>query len=82
MAWAQTVQRCVELPPSEGGYGFHLVRGLGGHGYGRKLHAPPFVSNVVPSQSGEWHEGNQPIEAGTLLAVEPMIGVLPVGMLP
>lgn len=70
MAWARAVQGCVEEE-----FKFHLVRGLGGHGYGRKLHAPPFVSNVVPSQSGEWHEGNQPIEAGTLLAVEPMIGV-------
>ncbi len=70
MAWARAVQTCVEEE-----FKFHLVRGLGGHGYGRKLHAPPFVSNVVPSQPGEWQEGNQPIEAGTLLAVEPMIGV-------
>ncbi len=70
MEWAKAVQACVEDE-----YKFHLVRGLGGHGYGRKLHAPPFVSNVVPSRPGEWAEGGMRIEEGTLLAVEPMIGV-------
>ena len=49
--WARAVQNCVERD-----YGFFLVRGLGGHGYGRTLHAPPFVSNVVPSYPGEWNE--------------------------
>ena len=33
--WARTVQGVVERE-----YGFHLVRGLGGHGYGKKLHEP------------------------------------------
>lgn len=75
MAWAQAVQRCVESPPSEGGYGFHLVRGLGGHGYGRKLHAPPFVSNVTPTSAYEWPDAFLRCEPGTLLAVEPMIAV-------
>jgi methionyl aminopeptidase len=75
LAWAQAVQRCVESPPGEGGYGFHLVRGLGGHGYGRKLHAPPFISNVVPGTPYEWPEALNACEPGTLLAVEPMIAV-------
>ena len=70
LAWAQAVQECVE---SE--YGFHLVRGLGGHGYGRSLHAPPFISNVVPTFSGEWPDSETECTPGTLVAVEPMIAV-------
>lgn len=70
MAWAQAVQNHVEKIA-----GFHLIRGLGGHGYGRRLHEPPFVSNVVPTYSGEWPDGAKPCEPGTLLAVEPMIAV-------
>jgi methionyl aminopeptidase len=68
--WARVVQGHVE-----GECGFHLVRGLGGHGYGRKLHAPPFVSNIVPTHAGEWPESMTSPEPGTLLAVEPMIAV-------
>ncbi len=72
--WAREVQACVEgLPPS--GYGFHLVRGLGGHGYGRKLHAPPFIANTTPTHPGEWPDAMTKAEPGTLLAVEPMIAV-------
>ena len=56
-------------------YGFHLIRGLGGHGYGRKLHTPPWISNVVPHSMQEWPDGNQLIEPGALVAVEPMIGI-------
>lgn len=70
MDWARAVQRHVEEE-----CGFHLIRGLGGHGYGRKLHEPPFVSNVVPSYPGEWGDANAPCLPGTLLAVEPMIAV-------
>jgi methionyl aminopeptidase len=70
LAWARVVQEHVE-----GRCGFHLVRGLGGHGYGRKLHAPPFISNVVPSFTGEWPDAHSPCEPGTLVAVEPMIAV-------
>lgn len=55
--------------------GLHLVRGLGGHGYGRQLHAPPFVSNVVPRFPNEWPDAGRPCEPGTLVAVEPMIAV-------
>jgi len=68
--WARTVQGCVE-----GDYGFHLVRGLGGHGYGRSLHAPPFVSNVVPGGPFEWPDATRSPEPGTLIALEPMLAV-------
>jgi methionyl aminopeptidase len=54
---------------------FCLVRGLGGHGYGRELHAAPFVANVVPSYPGEWPEAWKEIKPGLLVAVEPMIAV-------
>lgn len=68
--WAKTVQGYVETE-----CGFGLIRGLGGHGYGRTLHAPPFVSNVVPGYSGEWPDSRVICEPGMLLAVEPMIAV-------
>jgi len=70
MEWARTVQHHVERE-----CGFHLIRGLGGHGYGRKLHAPPFISNVVPTFNGEWPDGMRRCEPGTLVAVEPMIAI-------
>ncbi len=55
--------------------GFHLIRGLGGHGYGQSLHAPPFVSNTLPSYPGEWPDANMPCLPGILVAVEPMIAL-------
>jgi methionyl aminopeptidase len=70
LAWAQEVQEHVEHR-----CGFHLVRGLGGHGYGRKLHGPPFVSNVTPAYAGEWPDAMVVCSPGMLLAVEPMIAV-------
>ena len=66
--WARAVQPYVEQER-----GFHLVRGLGGHGYGRKLHGSPFLSNVVPANPGEWPDAWVPFKPGMLLAVEPMI---------
>ena len=66
--WAEAVQHCVE---TEGG--FSLVRGLGGHGYGKTLHGPPFISNVVPTRSGEWPDGERRFLEGMLVAVEPML---------
>lgn len=68
--WAKAVQGHVETE-----CGFHLVRGLGGHGYGRKLHGPPFVSNVAPSYPGEWPDASRKCTPGTLIAVEPMLAV-------
>jgi methionyl aminopeptidase len=66
--WARAVQECVE---KEAGYS--LVRGLGGHGYGKTLHAAPFISNVVPTTQNEWPDAFRVFEAGQLLAVEPML---------
>ena len=68
--WAKAVQGHVE-----GQCGFHLVRGLGGHGIGRSLHGAPFVSNAVPTFPGEWSEAWKPWKPGMLVAVEPMIAV-------
>jgi methionyl aminopeptidase len=66
--FARAVQNCVE-----GEYGFFCTRGLGGHGYGRKLHEPPYVSNSLPEANDDWPEAMMPCEPGMLLAVEPMI---------
>ena len=66
--WARAVQAYVETE-----CGFFLVRGLGGHGYGHRLHGPPFISNVLPSHPGEWPEAWTTFKAGLLVAVEPMI---------
>ncbi|MFT3684873.1 MAG: M24 family metallopeptidase [Phycisphaerales bacterium] len=68
--WARTVQGYVE-----GAEGFHLVRGLGGHGIGKELHQAPYISNVVPDYPGEWPESKLICEPGVLVAVEPMIAV-------
>lgn len=69
--WALTVTDVVERRA-----GFHLVRRLGGHGYGRKLHAAPFVSNVVPTfGESDWPDANRPCTPGTLVAVEPMLAL-------
>ena len=68
--WARVVQQHAEKE-----CGFHLIRGLGGHGYGRALHGPPFVSNVTPGANyrAEWPDAFVPFKPGLLLAVEPMI---------
>jgi len=68
--WAEAVEDYVE-----GECGFHLVRGLGGHGYGRELHGPPFVSNVRPNNRLEWPDSKFVLKPGVLIAVEPMIAV-------
>ncbi len=66
--WARAVQHCVETEA-----GFSLVRGLGGHGYGKSLHTPPFVANVVPTHPHEWPDAFRVFEPGLLVAVEPML---------
>jgi methionyl aminopeptidase len=66
--FARAVQGHVEAER-----GLHLVRGLGGHGIGRSLHLPPYVSNVVPEYPGDWPESQLACEPGVLIAVEPMI---------
>ena len=66
--WARAVES-----HAEGECGFKLIRGLGGHGYGRKLHGPPFISNVVPQYPGEWADAFTTFKDGLLVAVEPML---------
>jgi len=68
--WAKAVQTCVEVE-----YGFYLVRGLGGHGYGHKLHSSPFIANVLPASRAEWPDAWVSFKPGMLLAVEPMIAI-------
>lgn len=70
MEWAKVVQGIVETTD-----GFHLVRGLGGHGYGRKLHMRPYISNTIPTYPGEWPDAFMHCEPGTLVAVEPMLAI-------
>ena len=70
LKWAEVVQGYVE-----GECRLHLVRGLGGHGYGKTLHAPPFISNVVPLRRDDWPDANRPCWPDTLVAVEPMIAL-------
>ncbi len=71
VAWAKAIQPYVEKD-----CGFHMVRGLGGHGIGRSLHTPPFIANTVPTVAAlEWREANDVFVPGMLLAVEPMIAV-------
>ena len=75
--WARVVEAAVEKE-----FGFHLVRGLGGHGYyRRKLHEPPYISNVLPHDltqrgtSAEWPDASTPCLPGTVVAVEPMVAI-------
>lgn len=68
--FAQAVQNHVERD-----CGFHCVKGLGGHGIGRKLHGPPFVANSVPGFTETWPEATWAWEPGTIVAVEPMLAV-------
>jgi methionyl aminopeptidase len=68
--WAKAVQDHAERE-----HGYHLVRGLGGHGYGRTLHGAPFISNVVPRRPGEWPDAWVAMKPGMLLAVEPMLAL-------
>ena len=68
--WARVVQEYAEKEQ-----GFGLVRGLGGHGYGKTLHTPPYISNVVPSFPGEWPDAFRSFKKGMLIAVEPMLAM-------
>lgn len=64
--WAEAVQNHAERE-----CGFHLTRGLCGHGIGRKLHLPPNIPNTVEECSHFMPR----IQPGLLVAVEPMISV-------
>ena len=45
------------------------------HGYGKSLHSPPYISNVVPSFPGEWPDAFRSFKEGMLIAVEPMLAM-------
>lgn len=80
--WADAVEDCVERE-----FGFKLVNGLGGHGYGYEtigtlnprvvmsLHTAPFVSNRRSKSFREWPDGVLPLAPGMTLALEPMIAI-------
>lgn len=68
--WARAVQHCVEVE-----HKFHLIRGLGGHGLGTTMHAPPFISNTVPTWPGEWPDAMMNWQPGMYVAVEPMLAI-------
>lgn len=70
LRWAEAVQDFVE-----GECGFHLVRGLGGHGIGTEMHGPPFISNVTPEPQNGWPDASVLFQPGMLLAVEPMLAI-------
>ena len=70
LEFAKAVQYIAETK-----YKFHLVRGLGGHGYGQTLHCPPYIANSVPAHPSEWPDATREFEEGMLLAVEPMLTV-------
>ncbi len=68
--WARAVEDYVEND-----CGYYLIRGLGGHGYGKTLHCPPYVSNVTPKSRIEWPDATFVLEPGVLIAVEPMLAI-------
>ncbi len=75
--FAKEVHACVEKENP-----FYLIRGLGGHGYGRYvsdtdrgLHRPPYVSNLPPQFPGDWPESAVRCQPGMLVAVEPMVAM-------
>lgn len=50
-------------------HGFGLVEGYTGHGIGTAMHEPPYVPNTAPQGSGR----GLLLEAGMVLAIEPMV---------
>ena len=59
------VSRAIQLHGEA--YGFSMVRDLGGHGIGRKMHEDPMVLNYVTGGRGV------KFKPGLVLAVEPMV---------
>ena len=59
------VSRAIQLHGEA--HGFSIVRDLGGHGIGRKMHEDPMVLNYVTSGRGAR------MKPGLVLAVEPMV---------
>ena len=69
-AFARAVQTYVENEN-----GLFLVRGLGGHGYGRELHGGPFVSNTLAEPGYDWADATTKCKPGMFVAVEPMLAI-------
>lgn len=65
--WAKKVEEICKK------YNFQACKYLGGHGYGLKLHEPPFISNRLSDKDFVWLEENNEFLPFSLLAVEPMI---------
>ncbi len=61
------VGRAVQQVVEEGG--LHVVREYTGHGVGRQMHEPPQVLNYVGGDA----DGNYVLEAGVVIAIEPMV---------
>jgi methionyl aminopeptidase len=59
------VSRAIQLHGES--HGFSMVRDLGGHGIGRKMHEDPMVLNYVTNGRGV------KLKPGLVLAVEPMV---------
>ncbi len=60
---SRAVQRTVEAN------GLHVVREYTGHGVGRQMHEAPQVLNYVGGDA----DGNYELEAGVVIAIEPMV---------
>lgn len=60
---SRAVQRTVEAG------GLHVVREYTGHGVGRQMHEAPQVLNYVGGDA----DGNYVLEAGVVIAIEPMV---------
>ncbi|MFN3813189.1 MAG: type I methionyl aminopeptidase [Aquificaceae bacterium] len=52
-------------------YGMHPVRGLGGHGIGRKIHEEPFI----PNNRKDMERRNVKLRQGMVIAIEPMFAL-------
>jgi methionyl aminopeptidase len=50
-------------------HGYGLLEDYSGHGIGRQMHEPPWVPNLAPHGPGH----GMPLDAGIVLAVEPMV---------
>ena len=59
------IGRAVEAMVNK--YGFSVVRELGGHGVGRKVHEPPHIPNYYT------HVASQRLQEGQVMTIEPII---------
>lgn len=67
--WAHKIQ------PIIGKYGFHICKNIGGHGYGRKLHEAPHISNTISTPDQPSLDDHIILQDGMVIAVEPMIAI-------